>query len=75
VLNTVRGSDGFVDLDRIAQHFEARCRTCVRIPWDPHLETGAEASLDGLRAGTRDAYLELAAAIAGGFSDTTERRS
>ncbi len=75
VLNTVRRSDGVVDLDRIEQHFVARCRTCVRIPWDPHLETGAEASLDGLRAGTRHAYLELAAAIAGGFSDTTERRS
>jgi putative peptide zinc metalloprotease protein len=75
VLNTVRGADGFVDLDRIAQHFEARCRTCVRIPWDPHLETGAEATLDGIRAGTRDAYLELAAAIAGGFNDTTEGRS
>lgn len=75
VLNSVRGSDGAVDLDRIEQHFEARCRTCVRIPWDPHLETGAEATLDGLRAATRDAYLELAAAIAGGFSDTNERRS
>lgn len=75
VLNTVRGSDGVVDLDRIEQHFTARCRTCVRIPWDPHLETGAEATLDGLRAETRNAYLELAAAIAGGFSETTEGRS
>ena len=75
VLNEVRGSDGAVDLDRIEQHFAARCRTCVRIPWDPHLETGAEATLDGLRARTRDAYLELAAAIAGGFNDTTEGRS
>jgi putative peptide zinc metalloprotease protein len=75
VLNTVRGSDGAVDLERIEQHFAARCRTCVRIPWDPHLDSGAEAGLDGLRASTRNAYLELAAAIAAGFSDTTERRS
>ncbi len=75
VLNTVRGADGAVDLERIEQHFAARCRTCVRIPWDPHLDSGAEATLDGLRAGTRNAYLELAAAIAAGFSDTTERRS
>jgi putative peptide zinc metalloprotease protein len=75
VLNTVRSSDGTVDLDRVEQHFDARCRACVRIPWDPHLETGAEATLDGLRAGTRNAYLELAAAIAGGFSATTEGRS
>ena len=75
VLNTVRGSEGAVDLDRIEQHFTARCRTCVRIPWDPHLETGAEATLDGLEPGTRDAYLDLAAAIADGFSDTNEGRS
>jgi MinD-like ATPase involved in chromosome partitioning or flagellar assembly len=75
VLNTVRGSDGAVDLERIEQHFAARCRACVRIPWDPHLDSGAEATLDGLRASTRNAYLELAAAIAAGFSATTERRS
>ena len=75
VLNTVQGSNGAVDLERIEQHFASRCRTCVRIPWDPHLDSGAEATLDGLRASTRNAYLELAAAIAAGFNDTTERRS
>jgi putative peptide zinc metalloprotease protein len=75
VLNTVQGSNGAVDLDRIEQHFASRCRTCVRIPWDPHLDSGAEAMLDGLRTSTRSAYLELAAAIAAGFSDNTERRS
>ena len=75
VLNTVQGSNGAVDLERIEQHFASRCRTCVRIPWDPHLDCGAEATLDGLRASTRSAYLELAAAIAAGFSDTPERRS
>jgi putative peptide zinc metalloprotease protein len=72
VLNTVRSSDGAVDLDRVEQHFDVRCRACVRIPWDPHLETGAEATLDRLRTDTRDAYLELAAAIAVGFDATTE---
>jgi MinD-like ATPase involved in chromosome partitioning or flagellar assembly len=75
VLNTIRGSKGALDLERVERHFAARCRGCVRIPWDPHLESGAEATLEALRPGTRDAYLELAAAIAAGFSDTTGRRS
>jgi MinD-like ATPase involved in chromosome partitioning or flagellar assembly len=75
VLNTIRRSNGALDLDRVEHHFAERCRTCVRIPWDPHLDSGAEAELVGLRPQTRSAYLELAAAIAAGFSDTTGRRS
>jgi putative peptide zinc metalloprotease protein len=75
VLNTIRGSNGALDLDRVEQHFGERCRACVRIPWDPYLDSGAEAELAGLRAESRSAYLELAAAIADGFSNTTEGRS
>ena len=75
VLNTVRGTNGAVDLERVQDHFAARCRACVRVPWDPHLDSGAEATLDGLRPATRNAYLELAAAVAAGFSDSTARRS
>src|SRR4029077_1026119 len=74
VLNTVRGTNGAVDLERVQQHFAARCRACVRVPWDPHLDSGAEATLDGLRPTTRNAYLELAAAVAAGFSDPNGRR-
>jgi putative peptide zinc metalloprotease protein len=75
VLNSVRGSKGALDLDRVELHFAGRCRACLRIPWDPHLDSGAQAELGELRPGTRSAYLELAAAIAAGFSDTTGRRS
>jgi len=75
VLNSVREPSGALDLDRVERHFAGRCRACVRIPWDPHLDTGAQAELGELRPDTRSAYLELAAAIAAGFSDTTERRS
>ena len=39
----------------------------VRIPWDPALEAGAEASIEDLAHATRRAYLELAAAVADGF--------
>ncbi len=72
-LNAVRPVRGLVDLERIEGHFSARCRACVRIPWDPHLETGAEAIVEELRPETRQAYLELAAAIAVGFSEPPHR--
>lgn len=75
VLNTIRGSSGALDLNRVEHHFTERCRACVRIPWDPHLDSGAQAELAGLRPRTRSAYLELAAAIAAGFTSTSGRRS
>ncbi len=75
VLNGVRRRGGLVDLDRIESHFADRCRAFVRIPWDAHLETGAEAALAELRPETVRAYLELAAAIASGFHGPTERRT
>lgn len=37
------------------------------IPFDPHLEEGAEIDLDRLRPGTREAVLELAAVVAQDF--------
>jgi MinD-like ATPase involved in chromosome partitioning or flagellar assembly len=74
-LNAVRAERGEVDVERIEAHFASRCRACVRIPWDPHLETGAEVEVDALRPGTRDAFLELAAAVAGGFAEPAHRRS
>jgi hypothetical protein len=40
----------------------------VRIPYDAHLEEGAEVELDQLAAATQDAYLVLAATVADGFA-------
>ena len=74
-LNGVRADRGEVDVDRIEEHFGSRCRACVRIPWDPHIETGAEVVLEELRPGTRDAFLELAAAVARGFTEPQQRRT
>ncbi|HYQ65685.1 MinD/ParA family ATP-binding protein [Actinophytocola sp.] len=67
VINSVRPQAGSVDLDKLAQHFGARCRAVCRIPFDPHLEEGAEIELDRLSAPTRLALLELAATVADGF--------
>jgi MinD-like ATPase involved in chromosome partitioning or flagellar assembly len=69
VISAVRGkSRSTVDLDRLGQHFAARCRSVVRVPYDPHLEEGAEFELDYLSTETADAYLTLAAEVADGFA-------
>lgn len=67
VINSVRPKSGGVDLDKLQEHFAARCRSVVRVPYDPHLEEGAEVDLSELRGDTRDALLELAAYVADGF--------
>ncbi|GHF72509.1 MinD-like ATPase involved in chromosome partitioning or flagellar assembly [Amycolatopsis bartoniae] len=67
VINSVRPKAGSVDLDKLAAHFEARARAVCQIPFDPHLEEGAEIELERLQPGTRLALLELAAAMADAF--------
>jgi MinD-like ATPase involved in chromosome partitioning or flagellar assembly len=56
-----------VDLNKVVDHFARRCRAVCQVPFDPHLEEGAEISLDRLRPETTDALLELAATVAQGF--------
>jgi len=67
VINSVRRKHGAIHLDRVAEHFASRCRAVVRVPFDEHLEEGAEIDLDRLQPGTRLALLELAAAVAASF--------
>ena len=67
VINCVHRSAGGVDLQMVSEHFAARCRSVVRIPFDAHLEEGAEVDLDRLEPATRLALLELAAAVADVF--------
>jgi MinD-like ATPase involved in chromosome partitioning or flagellar assembly len=69
VLSVVRPrSKSTVDLDRLEAHFAARSRAVVRIPYDPHLEEGAEVDLAQLNRATADAYLSLAAEVGDGFA-------
>jgi MinD-like ATPase involved in chromosome partitioning or flagellar assembly len=69
VLSSVRRkSKSTVDLDRLEQHFAARCRAVLRVPYDPHLEEGAEVELSYLNTETADAYLTLAALVADAFA-------
>jgi putative peptide zinc metalloprotease protein len=67
VINQVRPKSQ-LDLDRVEELFAERVAAVVRIPWDPVLEAGAEASIEDLTPVTRQAYLELAAAVADGFT-------
>jgi MinD-like ATPase involved in chromosome partitioning or flagellar assembly len=68
VINAVRPRAGKVDLKKVVDHFSRRCRAVRRVPFDAHLEEGAEISLERLKPETREALLELAAVVAEGFS-------
>jgi MinD-like ATPase involved in chromosome partitioning or flagellar assembly len=69
VLSTIRPkSKSTVDLDRLEHHFASRCRAVARVPYDPHLEEGAELELELLSTETADAYLTLAALVGDGLA-------
>jgi len=69
VLSAIRPkSKSTVDLDRLEHHFASRCRAVARIPYDPHLEEGAEIELDLLGGDTAEAYLALAAVVGDGLA-------
>lgn len=73
VLCSVRPrSKSAVDIKKLEAHFAARCRAVIRVPYDPHLEEGAEIDLDRLQETTRDAYLQLAACVGDGFAGIRE---
>ncbi|MGW1677190.1 AAA family ATPase [Saccharopolyspora sp. NPDC002376] len=67
VINSVRPGSGKVDVDKLTAHFSSRCRAVSKIPFDPHLEEGAEVELGQLGAPTQLALLELAAIVADDF--------
>lgn len=74
VINAVRPRTQ-IELDRLEEHFSKRCRSVIRVPWDQHLETGAESALEHLKPSTHSAYLQLAASVADGFSTPINERS
>jgi len=65
VINAVRPRT-LVDIDQLQQHFVRRCRAVVQVPFDRHLETGAEIVFRELAPATRQAYMEVAAAVIDG---------
>ncbi|MBS9534404.1 AAA family ATPase [Mycobacterium sp. M1] len=67
VINAVRPRSGKVDMQKVVDHFSRRCRAVRLVPFDPHLEEGAEIDLNRLKRETREALIELAAVVADGF--------
>ncbi len=52
------------------KHFAQRCAHVTLIPWDRALESGARTTLSGLAPQTREAFEDIAAALADRFSDS-----
>ncbi|MBV8966315.1 MAG: MinD/ParA family protein, partial [Mycobacteriaceae bacterium] len=75
VINAVRPRSGKVDLHKVVDHFARRCRAVRLVPFDPHLEEGAEISLERLKGETRQALIELAAVVADGFPTMNRREA
>jgi len=67
VINAVRPRSGKVDMQKVVDHFSRRCRAVRLVPFDPHLEEGAEIELERLKPKTREALIELAAVVSEGF--------
>jgi putative peptide zinc metalloprotease protein len=74
VINGVR-RQGVVELERVEDHFQRRCSSVLRVPWDPALAAGAATELDELRPATRAAYLKLAAVVADQFRTPSPREA
>ncbi|MBV9516345.1 MAG: MinD/ParA family protein, partial [Mycobacteriaceae bacterium] len=75
VINAVRPRSGKVDLRKVVDHFSRRCRAVLLVPFDPHLEEGAEINLERLKRETRESLIELAAVVADGFPPTNRREA
>ncbi|OBA61569.1 ATPase [Mycobacterium sp. 1100029.7] len=67
VINAVRPRTGKVDMNKVVDHFSRRCRAVRLVPYDAHLDEGAEIHLDQLRRETSEALTGLAAVVAQGF--------
>lgn len=67
VLCASRPSSAALKLDKVAEHFEARCQSIHVIPFDAHLAEGADVDFAMLKPATFQAYLELAGAVATKF--------
>jgi MinD-like ATPase involved in chromosome partitioning or flagellar assembly len=67
VLSSSRPGSEAMRLDKVYEHFEARCHSIHHIPFDPHLAEGADIDFSLLNPHTSQAYLELAGAVAQKF--------
>ncbi|WP_459972608.1 MinD/ParA family ATP-binding protein, partial [Mycobacterium sp. MUNTM1] len=67
VLSASRPGSAALKLDKLHDHFAARCRSIHFIPFDPHLAEGADIDFGLLKPATFQAYLDLAGAVSENF--------
>jgi MinD-like ATPase involved in chromosome partitioning or flagellar assembly len=67
VLSAARPGSATLKLDKVFEHFEARCASIHVIPFEPHLAEGADFDFGMLKPATAQAYLELAGAVSEKF--------
>ncbi|WP_110776824.1 AAA family ATPase [Mycolicibacterium peregrinum] len=68
VLSASRPGSAALKLDKVYEHFEARCRSIHLIPFDEHLAEGADIDFGLLKPATMQAYIELAGAVSEKFA-------
>lgn len=75
-INSTRPGSSSLDLEQLEDVFAQRgVRTVRTLPYDDHLGEGGPIDLKLLNKRTARAYLELVAAIADGFPDSTGRHA
>ncbi|MFF9868524.1 FhaA domain-containing protein [Streptomyces sp. NPDC013953] len=70
VISEPRQKSKMVKVNDVVDHFRARCRGVVMIPFDEHLATGSEVDLEQMKPRTRQAYFDLATLVAADFPRT-----
>jgi MinD-like ATPase involved in chromosome partitioning or flagellar assembly len=70
VISEARKKSKMVKVNDVVDHFRARCRGVVMIPFDEHLATGSEVDLEQMKPRTRQAYFDLATLVAADFPRT-----
>ncbi|MDQ0681119.1 MinD-like ATPase involved in chromosome partitioning or flagellar assembly [Streptomyces achromogenes] len=70
VVSEARKKSRAVKVNEVVDHFRARCRGVVEIPFDEHLAAGAEVDLAQMNGRTREAYYNLATLVATDFPRT-----
>lgn len=68
VLTAPKPGSAAVKLDKVVEHFAARCRSTHVIPFERHLAAGSDFDFGLLKPQTMRAYLELAGAVSEKFS-------
>jgi MinD-like ATPase involved in chromosome partitioning or flagellar assembly len=68
VLSASQSGSAVLDLDKVVEHFQARCGSIHMVPFERHLAEGADFDFSLLKGTATQAYLELAAAVSEKFA-------